>query len=357
MRILVLALLFGLFFACNNGGTPTQPMELISNDGVVLLTSGFTPMVRICTWMGDKKAAYTIGFDDARESHYLVSAPEINKRHMVGTFYINTRTLQNWQTWRSLHEEGHEIASHTWSHYNCTELSEDDLHWELFNAKLSILHNIPAMKEVPSFSYPFGLYNEEIKKIVALYHVSARAGSGLNGSDLSDDALMAVKGISVYPPYGLRAINDSLTKVIKKEGWMLAYFHSVSRDVPKDDYTISLESFLQYLDNIELCRDSLWIATQGQVVSYMKTRQNTVLDARIVQNKFIEVSMRMKVELHESLRSKISFAINLPQEWTMHTLLIKKSDRNDFDVIEYDYGEFVYDIEPGNTINIAASVE
>ena len=154
------------------------------NPEYIEIDQNFVPEATLCRWKDNKKSAYTIEFDDARESHYKISWPELKLRGMKGTFNLNTKNITSWKEWKKLLDEGNEIASHTWSHPRLTELSEDELRIEFSNSIRDILTNIPDIKEIISLSYPYGDYNSTVRKIALDYFLCARGGYGINEENI-----------------------------------------------------------------------------------------------------------------------------------------------------------------------------
>ena len=106
---------------------------------------------------------------------------EIFRYHQAkATFCLNpglhhdTRSFgwrhENSEVWRlSIHElyhvyEGFEICSHSMTHPCLTDISYDQLQWEI-KASKQILEDI-FHKPVHGFCYPFNAYNDFVKKIV-----------------------------------------------------------------------------------------------------------------------------------------------------------------------------------------------
>jgi len=106
---------------------------------------------------------------------------EIFQRHQAkAAFCLNpglhhdTRSFgwrhENSEVWRlSIHElyhvyHGFEICSHSMTHPCLTDLSDDQLQWEIKTSK-QVLENI-FHKPVHGFCYPFNAYNDFVKNIV-----------------------------------------------------------------------------------------------------------------------------------------------------------------------------------------------
>jgi peptidoglycan/xylan/chitin deacetylase (PgdA/CDA1 family) len=251
---------------------PVTAMNPPSGESDSIINHGAIPKILPGRWKDNKKAAYTIAFDDSRPSHYQVALPELLARGLQGTFYLNTKVITKWQPWQYLLEAGQEIGSHTWSHVNCSKLSEDMFREELARAKRDLERHIPDVQPILSFSFPFGAFNEMNLRIISEYHLSARCGGGINCGDIKADELNCLKGIGVYPPYDMARINGYVAEVIKNGGWLIIYFHSVSAKEESANAVIPLSLFRKHLDYVCSLKESLWIAPQGEIAEFIRAR-------------------------------------------------------------------------------------
>jgi peptidoglycan/xylan/chitin deacetylase (PgdA/CDA1 family) len=112
-----------------------------------------------------------ITFDDTREEQYSIGAAEMKKYGFKGVFFVMTVSINrpgymSKEEIKSLADEGHVVAAHTWDHHMVTKYSGDDWNTQLVKpkAKLEEITGTP----VTYFAYPFGLWNTaaipEIKK-------------------------------------------------------------------------------------------------------------------------------------------------------------------------------------------------
>lgn len=311
-----------IFWGCvrnfNILGLPDQNTRQID----IPIESDYTPKVEKCIWRANKLAAYTIAFDDARPSHFQVSGPELSKRNMCGTFYIHTKAVVDWQDWQGLADMGHEIGSHTWSHPKMNELPELLQREELARAISDIRGHLRGAPQVPSFAYPYGLFNDQLRQVVRDYHMSARGGGGLNSFGLSDDELTAVKGIGVYPPYDMASIAGWVKKAMGQFAWIIVYFHTVSTSGDSNDTTIPLNLFLQHIDYVAGLRDSLWIATQGEVVNYIKLRRTAETVVELEKTSALRATLR---NMPDGLPNSSSMTVKLwlPRNWLNETVIVE----------------------------------
>lgn len=105
-----------------------------------------------------------ITFDDTREEQFTIGAAEMKKQGLKGVFFIMTVSINrpNYMTKdqiKSLADNGHVIAAHTWDHHMVTKYSGEDWNTQLVKPKRKLEEIIG--KPVDYFAYPFGLWNKE----------------------------------------------------------------------------------------------------------------------------------------------------------------------------------------------------
>jgi peptidoglycan/xylan/chitin deacetylase (PgdA/CDA1 family) len=273
------------------------------------------PAARICRWNGDRAAAYTIGFDDFRGSHVDVAWPELRKAGLVATFWLNTGAITAWESLARMADEGHEIASHTWSHARCDRISEAGLRREIERAIEDIRNHLPHVTAVPSFSYPFGLFDDASRRVVSEFHLSARSGiTGIETADPDESEWTALKAVGVYPPYDMDALNAAVDEAVRGGGWIIVYFHSISRENRRGATTVPLKLFRRHLSHVRDRRADLWNATQGQAASYIRMRRAATLSVSILTGDSLEVRLDGR-RPDGALPVDLTIAVERPVEW------------------------------------------
>jgi peptidoglycan/xylan/chitin deacetylase (PgdA/CDA1 family) len=227
--------------------------------------------VEVATWPADKVAACPIAFDDTRPSHYLIAAPEMEARGFRGTFNLVTGQISQWDDWVELHEHGHELSNHTRHHYYFSDLSEEEVYNEVAGGVDDLVSHIPGMSWVPSFAYPGGDCPAWSEPIVALFHVSARGGHGVESADPVD--MMRIQGCGYYAPFSLEEMNQNLDTAIATGGWYLPYYHSITNSDQGSYLYCPRVVFTAHLDYIRSREQDVWVAPQGEVARYILERQ------------------------------------------------------------------------------------
>ena len=126
-RSLVLGLLILVFsVSCGDIENPTESrMPSFRKNVIVQIDSDYEVAAGLSIWKDNKKAAYTITFDDTRTSHFRVAAPALQEKGLPATFFLDTKDNTTWRQWQQLYLDGHEIGSHTRNHLQSTTLTED----------------------------------------------------------------------------------------------------------------------------------------------------------------------------------------------------------------------------------------
>jgi len=124
------------------------------------------PKVSIARWPGDRKAAISLTFDDAMNTHLDQTRPILKRHHLVGTFFVTTGKPE-WQNrkteWQALAAEGNELGNHTVNHPCLLEVIEphsqdytpEMMEAEIRDAAAEIIATTNAHRGL-TFAYPCG---------------------------------------------------------------------------------------------------------------------------------------------------------------------------------------------------------
>ena len=219
---------------------------------------------RIARWRDDKTAAFMLMFDDSASSQVKFAIPELVKRQMVGTFYVNAGSGQykafkdDWE--KRIPAMGMELANHTYTHKGATDLAKLDEEVLLCNE--AILNVISGGRpHLVSFGIPgvpkgaWTVTNEQIAQVLGKYHLIERPPVG--GHFASIDL------------HGSDEMFKLVQKAIDSGGAQFVIFHGVGGDW----LTEPLPDFIDLLDKLVAVRDKLWIAGHIAVHQYQTERE------------------------------------------------------------------------------------
>ena len=120
--------------------------------------------LKVVPWNGHK-AATSLTFDDGDPSHLDVVVPELNKRHLHGTFFLIANKISREDDWRKILADGHEIGNHTLDHKHASELTPQDEEAQVVGAQ-NVLQKEFGIA-IYSFAYPFVEISPGLKAQVA----------------------------------------------------------------------------------------------------------------------------------------------------------------------------------------------
>ena len=105
-----------------------------------------------------------ITFDDTREEQFRIGATELEKYGFKGVFFIMTVSIgrPNYMTKeqiKTLSDNGHTIAAHTWDHHRVDKYTVTDWHIQLDKPQKQL--EAITNKPIRYFAYPFGIWSKD----------------------------------------------------------------------------------------------------------------------------------------------------------------------------------------------------
>lgn len=171
-------------------------------------------------------------FDDGPDSVFTHAFPVLKKYGYPGTAFVVTNNIgkpdfmTGEQLWE-LYENGWEIGSHTMNHAHLTELSPEQVEYEL-SASQAWLENEGF--EVYSFSSPYGEHNEETLELIKEYYSAHRTEYQHDGSNLMPlygDERYELETVSVTSETSVEEVLDWIRKAKEERLWLILNFHHI----------------------------------------------------------------------------------------------------------------------------------
>jgi peptidoglycan/xylan/chitin deacetylase (PgdA/CDA1 family) len=172
-------------------------------------------------------------FDDFPRTAYLVGGSILGRYGARGTYYaacglMSARNLPGEQFRAedadSLLEQGHELASHTFSHISCRSVSCDEF-CEDVKAGCKAVEELSGIRS-RNFAYPFGHVTLAAKRSLGASLTSARSVfPGCNGPEAD---LNLLRANSLYGDLDeLKGIEELVAENIERNSWLIFYTHDV----------------------------------------------------------------------------------------------------------------------------------
>ncbi len=224
----------------------------------------------VLKWRDGKKAVFFLAFDDSCQTHVKNAIPELAKRGMVGTFYINPgngpfQSLR--KTWESELPKLPAVVygNHTFKHTGATNTVHLDA--ELVRCHEVIGACYPERKKpfLASFGRPGGVpwtvTEEEKKAALAKYSLIERPAFFSYPFHVKDTA----------------AVCALVDQAIAKGDMGHLDFHGVGGDW----LSIPLEVFTALLDKLDACRADVWVTDHISYHKYLTERSSA--QAKVVK--------------------------------------------------------------------------
>lgn len=174
-------------------------------------------------------------FDDFPRSALSVGGTVLERHELRGTYYAalsliggedHGHALMTEEDLAALHDRGHELACHTYSHVNCRSLDRSRLERE-FDENSRQAVRFGTNDGFVSFSYPFGEVSLAAKSLASDRFATARGI--LPGINQGTVDLAALLGNSLYG--GMENVERALQLIEENErrrGWLVFYTHDVA---------------------------------------------------------------------------------------------------------------------------------
>lgn len=192
-------------------------------------------------------------FDDFPRSAVTEGGRMLSERGWAGTFYaagsfcgreVDGISYFTADDLRQIHEDGHEIGCHTFSHlrvaHQQSSLVLDDL-----KRNADFLAKILPGHRCSSFAYPFGDLRLPQKRLLARqFGVCRGIWSGINRGRMDFGELKAVGLAQVGPDFD--EVVGWIDLAVREKAWLILFTHDVSPQ--PSDYGYQPDAFAKLLD-------------------------------------------------------------------------------------------------------------
>lgn len=226
---------------------------------------------KIAHWKDDKACAFILMFDDSASTDVTNVVPELTKRGLPGTFYVNPGSGQ-WAAKRQAWEKDipaagtFELANHTFTHKGGKNV--DEIAIEISKANDAIHAATPALPwpRLVSYGQPGGIKKEswpvtkeELAALLVQNHLIDRPNFGGRGAmiDLKSSAEMLAHA----------------DKAIAKGSMECIVFHGVGGDW----IVTPLPMFIEVLDGLVTRKEKMWFTGHIPAHQYATERDGATV--------------------------------------------------------------------------------
>ncbi|HEY9124044.1 MAG TPA: polysaccharide deacetylase family protein [Bacteroidales bacterium] len=284
-----------------------------------LVVNGFTGVAQtvpkpyeVATWAGFRQAAISYTFDDGCSNQFKVAIPLFDEYGFNLTmFTVKDWSGANWSALKTASDKGHEIASHTVTHANFSQVTITQQETELKDSKTAIEGQI-TNKKCLTMAYPYCVAG--VDSICGKYYISARGCQGfVEGKTPASyynisSVICGDKGAT----QNLSQFKTNFSAVAKSNGWLVYLFHGIDKDGGYSPITsIELRKSVAYL---AARKPKFWVTTFLNATLYSKER-NAV---SVTETATTDSSMTLQVtdNLADSIYNyPLSIRRPLPEGW------------------------------------------
>jgi hypothetical protein len=289
---------------------------------------------RIAKCKDDRQAVFLLMFDDSVNSHITNAVPELKKRGMVGTFYINPGAgwykakLDVWE--KKIPSTGMVYGNHTLTHADAKDAAQ--LEAELAGCDAAIAKAFPALKtpRLVSFGRPgvkkeqWQVTDEEVQQALAKHHLVERPSIGGR-----------IAGVTQKTGEEILKLAD---KALEAGGVEQILFHGVGGDW----LSLSLPEFLVLLDGLDARKDRLWVTDPISAHQYETERAGAEVKSLEAGGAKIRLALSCKADpVFYDL--PLTLATRVPPAWKQCQVTQGKTKTTAPAV----QGEVRYDARPG----------
>lgn len=273
---------------------------------------------RIARWKDDRAAAFLLMFDDSAPSHWQVALPELVKRNMIATFYINPgkaeyqKFAKKWEV--DMLQNGMVLANHTMTHRGVKNAEHAET--ELGDCA-KVIRAITKQTKLISYGQP---------------------GVGPNDWNITKeetDALLKRHRMIDRPPfkghgavYHMQTAEQMLAladKAVAAKGLEYIVFHGVQRIEPdwgyQDFWPLKQEIFFALLDGLKERRDKgqLWITDHITAHQYETERDQA--ETRVISASGGSIQLELKCAADPELYDlPLTLVTKVPPAWKSATV-------------------------------------
>jgi hypothetical protein len=212
-----------------------------------------------------KRGTVSLRFDDSMLSQADVAIPHLNKRRLVGTFFVNP-ALDRYKARREVWEvicprAGHELANHTMHHLGAKTYEEAE--YEIGECSRLIWSLYPERSKLLPFARGGGttwdITDEQMRELT-LKHFLFRHRPTRSVCNDPDNEYYNSEDIDIRR-HAQRAIDERV--------WVELMFHGIGGEW----ISCSEETFVSLLDFLVENQGELWVATVGDAWKYEQEYQ------------------------------------------------------------------------------------
>jgi oligosaccharide reducing-end xylanase len=283
------------------------------------------------TWPGFRSAAISYTFDDGCTNQFTKAIPMFDEFDFKLTLFTVTSWSPNWTALQNAASVGHEVASHTVTHPYLNKMTIEQQTAELKNSQDVINTHITGCKCV-TLAYPYCVPSDQA--LTSQYYIAARHCQGYiekstpaNFYQISSLICGNVGSVKTVTDFNARFESTATSK-----GWCVLLIHGIDNDGGYSPLpSTTLRASLEYL---AARKDKFWVTTFGNVVRYIKERDD--VSVKESSNTDTRITLQVTDTLDNAIYNyPVTIRRPLPQGWST-AYVLQNGKMVDANIVEVD---------------------
>lgn len=243
-----------------------------------IVQAGDVGETKVENWKDGKKAAFLLFFDDNTPSQLKNAIPELKKRNLTGTFYVNPGKTPLWTAaWeKEASSPAVVLGNHTMNHKFVSDATEMEKEIKECNEALAKLRPDSQKPVLASFGKPgtnppWKIPEDQIKAVLPKYNLIYRP---------------AIVMASINLKTG-KDMTNAVDKAIAKGEVGNILFHGVGGDW----LSSSMQDYLQLLDYLVAKQSEIWVTDHISAHKYETERKTAEVKALRQDSKEMQLGL------------------------------------------------------------------
>lgn len=282
------------------------------------MSSFSTGETSVCKWKGNRRAAYSVGGDDSLRSQLFFAIPEMDKRGIRGTWWVNPGRggavnyknqddawAECWiacrADWQAAAVRGHDFGNHTMHHLGAATYEEAER--EIGQTAQAIWEANPRQRLqlfLRGGGTAWGISNAQIEEILGRWDCVQGRGGGIEDPTWEVDPDAAL-------------LRGYVERAIEEGSWHLVGFHGIGPDCEWGG-PVRAEAFGGLLDALAERRELVWSGTHSEVHRYEQERASAAVRLLGAERGEIRLELTCAKDAH-LYDAALTLRTKVPADW------------------------------------------
>jgi oligosaccharide reducing-end xylanase len=222
-----------------------------------------------------------------------------------------------WETFQKLHQQGHDVQSHTTTHFNPAVPGSQETE-DLYKDSIPALEQgVPGLR-VRTLAYPGGPNAKNDPAIAAKYYTAVRGTRGLLNAANTVNYIDTNSVGNGLPSDGknwatVQFLTDPKHKFFR--GWGCMHFHGLEN--PKEPAKAAKINAVKIMDYLKEHEADIWVGTFTEVTCYGQERDTAKLTSKL-EGKTVKLSITDDMD-DKLFDTPLTVKVRLDPAWTKVT--------------------------------------